>query len=108
MDLLPVFYMLRASLLAAIWISASASLQLRRDDERERLGACDGVAGVGAEEDAHRLVVEGHCCMLVGTMSPTQHFHIIGAERAAEEDDGRLCHLPRVLRLKRSCTQGWS
>ena len=37
-------------------------------------------------DTTHRLVVEGHCCMAVGTMSATQHFHIIGYGICSHED----------------------
>ena len=37
-------------------------------------------------DTTHRLVVEGHCCMAVGTMSITQQFHIIGYGICSHED----------------------
>ena len=37
-------------------------------------------------DTTHRLVVEGHNCMLVGTMDASQHFHIIGYGICSHED----------------------
>ena len=37
-------------------------------------------------DTAHRLVVEGHNCMLIGTMDAAQHFHIIAYGICSHED----------------------
>jgi hypothetical protein len=37
-------------------------------------------------DTAHRLVVEGHNCMLIGTMDASQHFHIIAYGICSHED----------------------
>jgi len=37
-------------------------------------------------DTTHRLVIEGHCCMLIGTMSVTQHFHTIAYGVCSHED----------------------
>ena len=37
-------------------------------------------------DTTHRLVVEGHNCMLVGTMDAAQHFHVIGYGICSHED----------------------
>ena len=37
-------------------------------------------------DTTHRLIVEGHNCMLVGTTDAAQHFHIIGYGICSHED----------------------
>jgi len=45
-----------------------------------------GVPSYLCVDTTHRLVREGHCCMAVGTVSITQHFHIIGYAICSHED----------------------
>lgn len=37
-------------------------------------------------DTTHRLMIEGFCCMLIGTMSITQHFHTIAYAVCSHED----------------------
>ena len=45
-----------------------------------------GVPKFVCVDTTHRLVKEGHCCLLVGTMSLSQHFHIVGYGICSHED----------------------
>ena len=49
-------------------------------------------------DTTHRLVREGHCCMAVGTMSITQHFHIVGYGICSHEDIRAHEHVLRAIR----------
>jgi hypothetical protein len=46
----------------------------------------------------HRLVKEGHCNIVVGTMSVTQHFHVIGYGICSHEDVRAHEHVLRAIR----------
>ena len=46
----------------------------------------------------HRLVVDGHACMLFGTVSTAQKFHIIGYAVCDKEDDAAHDHVFRSLK----------
>ena len=46
----------------------------------------------------HRLVVEGHACMLFGTVDAAQKFHIIGYGICNKEDDTAHEHVFRCLK----------
>ena len=52
-----------------------------------------GLPSMLSVDTTHRLVVEGHCCMAVGTMSPTQHFHTIGYGICSHEDTAAHEHV---------------
>ena len=49
-------------------------------------------------DSTHRLVVEGHACMLFGTVSTAQKFHIIGYAVCDKEDDAAHDHVFRSLK----------
>ena len=48
----------------------------------------------------HRLVVEGHACMLFGTVDAAQKFHIIGYGICNKEDDTAHQHVFRCLKAE--------
>ena len=48
----------------------------------------------------HRLVVEGHSCMLFGTVSTAQKLHIIGYAVCDKEDDAAHDHVFRSIKLE--------
>ena len=48
---------------------------------------CLGLPSYIQVDTTHRLVVEGHNCMLVGTIDTAQHFHIIGYGICSHEDE---------------------
>ena len=48
----------------------------------------------------HRLVIEGHLCMLFGTVDAGQHFHKIGYGLCAKEDEHSHQHVFRALKTE--------
>lgn len=48
----------------------------------------------------HRLVIEGHLCMLFGTVDAGQHFHKIGYGVCAKEDQEAHEHIFRALKTE--------
>ena len=48
----------------------------------------------------HRLVLEGHACMLFGTVDAAQKFHYIGYGICDKEDEAAHMHVFRCLKLE--------
>lgn len=51
-----------------------------------------------AVDTSHRYVREGHCVMVVGTMSVTQHFHPIAFALCSHEDTAAHVHVLKQVR----------
>ena len=48
----------------------------------------------------HRLVLEGHCNLLFGTVDASQKFHIIGYGVCSKEDTAAHVHILRCLKTE--------
>ena len=62
------------------------------------IGAHSVVLRMPPAKLSYRLVVEGHACMLFGTVSTAQKFHIIGYAVCDKEDDAAHDHVFRSLK----------
>ena len=59
-----------------------------------------GFPGILQVDCTHRLVLEGHLCMLFGTVDAGQHFHIIGYGVCDKEDEMTHTHVFRALKTE--------
>jgi len=60
--------------------------------------SCFGLPSLICVDTTHRLIIEGHCCMLIGTMSPTQNFHTIAYGICSHEDTAAHEHVLHAVR----------
>jgi len=57
-----------------------------------------GLPSILQVDCTHRLVLEGHLCMLFGTVDVAQHFHAIGYGLCSSEDEYTHSHVFRCLK----------
>ena len=57
-----------------------------------------GLPSILQVDTTHRLVIEGHNCMLFGLVDPAQHFHVIGYGLCSEEDTSAHINIARALK----------
>ena len=57
-----------------------------------------GLPSILQVDCTHRLVLEGHPCMLFGTVDAAQHFHAIGYGLCSSEDEDVHSHVFRCLK----------
>ena len=51
-------------------------------------------------DTTHRLVLEGHSCLLIGTVDPAQHFHIIGYGIMSDETQQSHQYIVEQLKIE--------
>ena len=57
-----------------------------------------GIPSLVCVDTTHRLIIESHCVMLIGTMSPTQNFHTIAYAVCSHEDISAHVYVLRQVR----------
>lgn len=59
-----------------------------------------GMPSIVHVDCTHRVVVDGHVCMLFGTVDTAQHFHVIGYGICDKEDQNAHEHIFRCLKTE--------